>query len=82
MNELLNLLKNDARYEVKDLAMLLNEEENEVKDQIKELEDNKIIAGYHTVINWERADVEISKAFIFVMSVRSNLIAIKSSVCH
>ena len=69
MNELLNLLKNNARYEVKDLALLLNEEENEVKDQIKELEDNKIIAGYHTVINWERADVEISKAFIFVNCV-------------
>ena len=69
MNELLNLLKTNARYEVKDLAMLLNEEEAEVKDQIRKLEEDKIIAGYHTVINWERADVEISKAFIFVNCV-------------
>ena len=69
MNELLNLLKTNARYEVKDLALLLNEEETEVKDQIRKLEEDKIIAGYHTVINWERADVEISKAFIFVNCV-------------
>ena len=66
MNELLTLLKDNARYEVKDLALLLNEEEDEVKDQIRKLEEEKIIAGYHTIINWERADVEISKAIIFV----------------
>ena len=69
MNELLNLLKNNARYEVKDLALLLNEEETEVEGRIRKLEEDKIIAGYHTVINWERADVEISKAFIFVNCV-------------
>ena len=69
MNELLNLLKNNARYEVKDLALLLDEEEAEIEGQIRKLEEDKIIAGYHTVINWERADVEISKAFIFVNCV-------------
>jgi DNA-binding Lrp family transcriptional regulator len=69
MNELLTLLKDNARYEVKDLALLLNEEESEVEDQIRKLEEDKIIAGYHTIINWERADVEISKAIIFVNCV-------------
>ena len=69
MNELLKLMEDNARYEVKDLAMLLNEEEEEVKEQIKKLEEEKIIAGYHTIINWERADVEISKAIIFVNCV-------------
>ena len=66
MNELLKLLKDNARYEVKDLALLLDEEEEEIKDQIKKLEDDRIIAGYHTIINWEKADVEISNALIFV----------------
>ncbi|MBR2577551.1 MAG: Lrp/AsnC family transcriptional regulator [Erysipelotrichaceae bacterium] len=69
MNELLKLLIDNARYEVKDLALLLNEEEAEVRDQIRKLEEDKIIAGYHTVINWEKADVEISKAVIFVNCV-------------
>ena len=66
MNELLKLLKDNARYEVKDLALLLDEEEEEIKEQIKKLEDDRIIAGYHTIINWEKADVEISNALIFV----------------
>ena len=66
MNELLKLLEYNSRYEIKDLAALLNEEEADVEKEIKELEEKKIIAGYHTVINWERADVEISKALIFV----------------
>ena len=66
MNELLKLLKDNARYEVKDLALLLDEEEEEIKDQIKKLEDDRIIAGYQTIINWEKADVEISNALIFV----------------
>ncbi len=69
MNELLALLKDNARYEVKDLALLLNEEEAQVESEIRELEKKKIVAGYHTVINWEKADVEISKAFIFVNCV-------------
>ncbi|MBR4462474.1 MAG: Lrp/AsnC family transcriptional regulator [Erysipelotrichaceae bacterium] len=69
MDELLKLLKDNARYEVKDLALLLNKEESEVEDQIRKLEEEKIIAGYHTIINWEKADVEICKAIIFVNCV-------------
>ena len=69
MNELLKLLENNARYEVKDLAALLNEEEGIVEEKIRDLEAANIIAGYHTVINWEKADVEISKAVIFVNCV-------------
>lgn len=66
MKELLKLLEGNARYETKDLAALLNEEEGNVEEKIKEFENNGIIAGYHTIINWEKADVEISKAIIFV----------------
>ena len=69
MNELLKLLENNARYEIKDLAAVLNEDEETVKNNIKELEDKQVIAGYHTIINWEAADVEISKAIIFVNCV-------------
>ena len=69
MNELLKLIEGNARYEVKDLASLLDKEENAVSEEIKELEKNNVIAGYHTIINWEKADVEISKALIFVNCV-------------
>ena len=69
MDELLKLLKDNARYEIKDLALLLNKDESEIEDQIRKLEEDKIIAGYHTIINWEKADVEICKAIIFVNCV-------------
>ena len=69
MRELLKLLENNARYEKRDLAALLNEEENNVEAKIKECEENGIIAGYHTIINWEAADIEVSKAIIFVSCV-------------
>ena len=66
MKELLTLLENNARYQVKDLAALLNEDESLIENTIREYEENNIIAGYHTIINWDRADAEISKAIIFV----------------
>ena len=69
MDELLKLLENNARYEVKDLAALLNEDETAVSEKIEDLEKNGIIAGYHTIINWEKSDVEITKAVIFVNCV-------------
>ncbi len=69
MKELLTLLENNARYQVKDLAALLNEDEQLVENTIRDLEENNIIAGYHTIINWDKADTEISKAIIFVNCV-------------
>ena len=69
MKELLTLLENNARYQVKDLAALLNEDEQLVENTIRDLEEKKIIAGYHTIINWDKADTEISKAIIFVNCV-------------
>ena len=69
MKELLNLIEKNARFETKDLAALLNEEEGQVDEQLRQLEKDNVIAGYHTIINWEKADVEISKALIFVNCV-------------
>ena len=69
MKELLRLIEKNARYEKKDLADLLNEEEAQIDEQLKQLEKDHVIAGYHTIINWEKADQEITKAIIFVNCV-------------
>ncbi len=69
MKELLNLIEKNARYETKDLAALLNEEEGQIDEKLRQLEKDHVIAGYHTIINWERADVEVCKAIIFVNCV-------------
>lgn len=69
MKELLRLIEKNARFETKDLAALLGEEENQVDEQLRQLEKDHVIAGYHTIINWEKADQEITKAIIFVNCV-------------
>lgn len=69
MEELLRLLEKNSRLSNKDLANLLNEDEDAVCEKITQLEKEKIIAGYHTIINWDKTDTEISKAIIFVNCV-------------
>ena len=64
--KLLKLLEDNARFKVKDLATILDEDDNSIRAQIREYESKNIIAGYHTIINWDKADTEISKAIIFV----------------
>lgn len=54
-NNILDLLEKDARLNAQDLSDILNEPKDEIEKTIKELEDKKIICGYHTVINYNRA---------------------------
>ena len=64
--KLLNLLADDPRASITDLADILGESETEVKKAKDELEKNKIICGYHTVINWDKTNVEHVDAYIGV----------------
>ena len=54
MRELLELLEHDARRPVGELAAMLKRSEYEVEKNIKDLEKNKIILSYNTLINWEK----------------------------
>ena len=54
-NRLLELLENDARLSSQDLADILNEDKETVEAAVKQLEEDQIICGYHTVINYNRA---------------------------
>ncbi len=63
-NLLLTLLHNNARMEVTDLAMALNEIEDNVVKTINQLEKDKVICGYHTIINWDRTNVDNVMALI------------------
>ena len=63
-NLLLTLLHNNARMDVTDLAMALNETEDNVVDTISQLEKDKVICGYHTIINWDRTNVDNVMALI------------------
>ena len=64
--KLLNLLADDPRATVTDLADILGESEETVAAEKANLEQNKVICGYHTVINWDKTNVEHVDAFIGV----------------
>lgn len=53
--ELLNLLESNARLSVSDLSDILLEEKEQISQRMDSLEKRKIICGYHTVINWDKA---------------------------
>ena len=54
MRELLELLEHDARRPADELAAMLHRSEYEVQQQINQLEKDKIILSYNTLINWEK----------------------------
>ena len=66
MRELLELLEHDARRPVSELASMLQRSEYEVEKNIKDLEKNKIILSYNTLINWEKTERQLVTAMIEV----------------
>ena len=54
--ELLTLIEKNAKRDIKDLAAILQESEYTVWAALTDLEKKKIINGYHTIINWEKAN--------------------------
>ncbi len=64
--QLLNMLADDPRASVTDLADILGENIETVEQAKNKLEKNKIICGYHTVINWDKTNIEHEDAFIGV----------------
>ncbi len=68
MNEtaLLKLLEHNARMESCDLAAALNESEDTVKETMNQLIQNKVLLGHHTLINWDKTNVDRVMALIEV----------------
>ena len=64
--QILKLLENDARLSPEQIAVMLQISTDEVKAQIAELEENGVILGYKTMIDWEKTDRESVSAMIEV----------------
>ena len=63
-NEILSLLERDSRLTASKIAIMLGMNEADVKAIIKELENENIILGYKTLINWELSGREMTTAYI------------------
>lgn len=64
--KILKAIDKNSKLSVKDLAIMLGATEEEVAQTIKELEDESIICGYPTLINWDKTESEKVTALIEV----------------
>lgn len=64
MNQLLDLLQENARLPISQIAVMLGESEADVEKQIAKYEKDGIIKGYHALINWEKTDARKATALI------------------
>lgn len=64
--ELLSIIEKNSRIDLKELAVILGVDEITVMNTLEELEQEGIICGYHTLINWEKTTLEKVNALIEV----------------
>ena len=64
--ELLRIIEKNSRMDVKELAVILGVTEEAVNEELKALEAEGTICGYHTMINWDNVSTEIVTALIEV----------------
>lgn len=63
---ILNILTEDARTPISQIAVMLGETEATIADTIARLERQRIILKYPAMVNWERVDVDQVEAMIEV----------------
>lgn len=63
---ILAILEKNSKIDVADLAALLGATEIEVANEIADMEKERVICGYHTLINWDRTSNEKVTALIEV----------------
>ncbi len=62
--QLLELLQDDAKLTAAQLAVMLGEDEHEVRKAIAQYEKEGAIRGYHALVNWERTETQKASALI------------------
>jgi DNA-binding Lrp family transcriptional regulator len=62
--ELVDLLRENARYSTDDLARLTGADEEEVVETIAALEREGVLRGYRAVVDWDRVEGERVRAMV------------------
>ena len=65
-NEILRAIDKNGRITPDELAIMLGYDVDAVKKEIQEMEEEHIICGYPTLINWDKTDCERVTAWIEV----------------
>jgi len=70
LEEILEILENNARINLEELAELTGKKPDELEEIISKLEKDRIIMKYKTLINWEKT----GKEYVFaIIDVKVNL---------
>ena len=64
--KILNYIEKNSRIDLHELAVILGEDEAAVLNCLEEMEQNHVICGYHTLINWDKTSRDKVTALIEV----------------
>ncbi|MEE1315365.1 MAG: Lrp/AsnC family transcriptional regulator [Faecalimonas sp.] len=64
--QILKYIEKNSKVDLGELAVMLGTDEVSVANEIAEMEKEKIICGYHTLIDWDKAGAESVTALIEV----------------
>lgn len=64
--KILSVIEKNSRIDISELAVILGVPEIDVANEIKKMEEEGVICGYHTLIDWEKTNIEKVTALIEV----------------
>lgn len=62
--EVLRILEKNSRLTAAEIAVMVNQEEETIKTMIQQMEEEQVICGYHTLINWNKEEEELVTALV------------------
>ena len=65
-SEILKMLENNSRIDLHDLAIMMGTDETRIYQEIEKMEQEGVICGYPTLINWDKTGEEKVTALIEV----------------
>ncbi|ABN51600.1 MAG TPA: Lrp/AsnC family transcriptional regulator [Hungateiclostridium thermocellum] len=66
MEEILEILESNSKISPEEIAVMVNKSVEEVREAIKKYEEDNVILGYMSLINWEKTSKESVTALIEV----------------
>ena len=64
--KILTFIEKNSRIDLKELAIILGVDENVVLNELQAMEEEHVICGYHTLIDWDKVGVDKVMAMIEV----------------
>lgn len=64
--KILTFIEKNSRIDLKELAIVLGVDEAAVMNELEKMEEEHIICGYHTIIDWDKVGLEKVTAMIEV----------------